>query len=71
LTSSLSIALIVVVIVWYIWIFAEVNRFNMSTLWLILGLPLSVGLAIALMFPLFQGFREGAILKSQNSQTLV
>lgn len=63
-SSSLSVDLLVVIAVFYIWMIDEVRRYQMSWIWLVLALPLSFGVAIAFFYPLFLGFREGAILRA-------
>ncbi|MEM8861812.1 MAG: DUF2834 domain-containing protein [Chloroflexota bacterium] len=68
-SSSLTVDLLVVITVFYIWLIDEVRRHNMSKWWLFGALPLSFIIAIAFVFPLFLGFRERAILRSSVEET--
>lgn len=66
-SSSLSIDILVVVVVFYIWLFTEVKRLAMTRWWLIIILPLTFVIALAFAYPLFLAFRERAIARFQES----
>lgn len=66
-SSSLSVDILVVVVVFYIWLFTEVKRLAMTGWWLIIIMPLTFVIALAFAYLLFLAFRERAIARFQGS----